>query len=72
MAIERKPSQLNPSEIKKKSFVPTKSLHIVKKMREWQKINDENRVRVLYRRIRDLVFFEIGYDPKIAVCAFSV
>ena len=43
MEIERKKTQLNPEEIAKKTFRPTKSLNTTKRIRELKKINDENR-----------------------------
>lgn len=42
--IETKPSSLNPLEIKKKNHQPTRSLNITRKVYDWQKINEANRV----------------------------
>lgn len=48
--IETKPGPLSPSEMKRKSFHPTRSLGVVRKMQEWQRINEENRVAFLFLR----------------------
>jgi len=50
MEIERKKTQLNPEEIAKKTFRPTKTLNTTKRVRELRKINDEN--KSLLRRLQ--------------------
>ena len=54
IVIDTKPGRLNPYEIQKRSFTPTKSLHITQKMREWQRINEENKVGLI-RPVRWLI-----------------
>jgi len=41
MEIERKQSQLNPSQLAKKTFYPTKTLNTSKRVNELKKINGE-------------------------------
>jgi len=48
MEIERKRSTLNPVEISKHSFQPTKTLNTGKRLNDLRKINSENR-SLMYR-----------------------
>lgn len=68
MEIERKQSQLNPAQIAKRSFHPTKSLHTSKRINELRKINQENRVNFLNY---DAYLF-LGLIEEIAVSSFCI
>lgn len=46
MNIERKPTDLHPSQLLKKHFQPTKSLNITKRAKEVNRINQDNKVDI--------------------------
>lgn len=66
MEIERKKTQLNPEEIAKKTFRPTKSLNTTKRIRELKKINDENRVSFIFSFLhRPFFLFSIAFSKLL-------
>lgn len=66
MDIERKQSEYNPGTIYKKSFHPSKNLHIGKRMNELRRINTENKVKINETSIHLFYFFQkIGNMSEI-------